>query len=246
MESNIITVQLRSTIFLQQNIVYTPENATKFQNLLMPNSEIYNISQPGMTIFGMNPNMPQYGMPWRLCSKSNEEEYNIAFQLGKIDIILAKENTYNSDIEENFCKKSSEWFSRILETQGNIGPTRIAYAPLYAIPIEEDNASHIWSNLLNTNFLNSNSVQDINISYLLKSELDIQGVKIPMNLLHNIFDGNQIKKEGDSQKMRKVLLIQLDLNSVSEEILNLKQNEIAEFFTEILKVKNNLIKNVTL
>ena len=53
MRGNIITVQLRSTIFLQQNIVYTPENATMFRELLMPNSEIYNISQPGMTIFGM-------------------------------------------------------------------------------------------------------------------------------------------------------------------------------------------------
>ena len=220
-----------------------------FRELLMPNSEIYNISQPGMTIFGMNPNMPQYGMPWRLCSKSDEEEYNIAFQLGKIDIILAKENPYDSDIEEKFCKKSSEWFSRILEKQGNVCAIRIAYAPLYAIPIEEheeDNANYIWSNLLKTDFLKSNSVQDINISYLLKSELDIQGMKIPMNLLHNIFDGNQIKKEGNLQKIRKALLIQLDLNSVSEKILYLEQKGIAEFFTKILKVKNNLIKNVTL
>ena len=72
MKEKMNTVQLRSTIFLQQNIGYTPENAEKFRNLLMPGCKIYNIAQPGMPMLGVNPNMPQYGMPWRLFSKLEE------------------------------------------------------------------------------------------------------------------------------------------------------------------------------
>ena len=87
MTDNMVIVQLRSTIFLQQNIGYTPENAAQFQILLLPNSKVYGIPQPGVPMLGINPTIPQYGLPWRIFEKCEDgSEYNIAFQPGKIDI----------------------------------------------------------------------------------------------------------------------------------------------------------------
>lgn len=245
MKEKMITVQLRSTIFLQQNIGYTPENAEKFRNLLMPGCKIYNITQPGMPMLGVNPNMPQYGMPWRLFNKSEEGEYNIAFQPGKIDIILAKEVAYGDDIEKDFCNKSIKWFSDILETQGNTVATRIAYAPLYAIKNEGEDKNLIWENLLKKTVFGGIPTQDVNLSFLLKSFIPIQGENVQINLLHNIFDGNQIKNEGTSPTVHKVLLLQLDLNTIPEKNLSLTKDGVADFFSNILKTKSNLINNVT-
>ena len=245
MKEKMNTVQLRSTIFLQQNIGYTPETAEKFRNLLMPGCKIYNIAQPGMPMLGVNPNMPQYGMPWRLFSKLDDGEYNIAFQLGKIDIILAKEVAYGDDTEKNFCDKSIKWFSDILETQGNAVATRIAYAPLYAIKNDGEDKILIWENLLKKTVFGGIPTQDVNLSFLLKSFIFLQGENVQINLLHNIFDGNQIKNEGTSQIVNKVLLLQLDLNTIPEKNLSLTKDGIADFFSNILETKSNLINNVT-
>lgn len=242
MKEKMYTVQLRSTIFLQQNIGYTPENEERFKELLMPGSMAFGIPQPNMPIFGVNPNAPQYGMPWRLFQKIDDGEYTVAFLPGKIDVILSKEVLYGDNTEKMFCDKSIEWFSQILEIQGQTA-TRIAYAPLYAIMKDESNS--IWENLLKKTIYDGAQSQDINLSFLLKRIIDFGGKDIQMNLLHNIFDGNQIKNEGLSSIVRKVLLLQLDLNSVPENNLQLDEKGIAAFYNNILDIKCNLIDNVT-
>lgn len=244
MKDKILTVQLRSTIFLPQNIGYTPQNADKFKNALMPEGKIYGISQPSMPILGVNPNLPQYGMPWRIFHKLDHGEYNIAFQPGKIDIILAKEVSYNDEIEKKFCRKSIEWFSKILDIHGGITATRIAYAPLYAIS-NDDDINYIWNILLRKPAFNGIQSQDINLSFLLKRIINIGGKEIQINLLHNIFDGNKIKSENGVTTVKKVLMLQLDLNTMAEDILNLGCQDISEFFNNILEIRNKLIENVT-
>ena len=242
------TVQLRSTIFLPQNIGYTPESAEKFANLLMPDSRAYSIVQPGMSMLGVNPNAPQYGMPWRLFKKSGTGEYNIAFQPGKIDIVLAKEVLCDDAFEKSFCDECIHYFSKILESLSPSSPsvvTRIAYAPLYAITQDDPLFQSLWANLLKKTLYNGNQIQDTNLSFLLKGILKFGGKEVQMNFLHNIFDGNQIKSEGSSQIVRKVILFQLDLNSIPESNLNMDTQGVADFFSTILSVKNNLVANVT-
>ena len=246
MKELINIVQLRSTIFLNQNIGYTPENAEKFRALLMPDSKIYGINQTNIPIFGVNPNMPQYGMPWRLFKRSTNEEYNIAFLPGKIDIVLEKEASYGDDTEINFCKKSIEWFSDIIETQDNFFATRIAYAPLYSISKNNEYYEKpIWSNLLKNTIFNGIQARDINLSFLLKKQINFNGRDIQMNFLHNIFDGNKIKNEGTLQIANEVLLLQLDLNSIPEDHLSLRRKGIEDFFSNILDIKCELIDDVT-
>jgi len=246
MRERMIIVQLRSTIFLQQNIGYTPENAAKFQALLLPGSKVYGIPQPGVPMLGVNPTMPQYGLSWRLFKKcENGGDYNIAFQPGKIDIVLAKEADYNSDIEKDFCEQSIKWFSKILETQNGLPVMRIAYAPLYAIKKDGVNSCDIiWENLLKKTVFDGTQAQDINLQFLLKQLIKIGNRDIQMNLLHNIFDGKQSKTVNDVPVVSDVLLMQLDLNSIPEVILNMDKEGVSEFFSTILGIKNKLIENV--
>lgn len=246
MKERMITVQLRSTIFLQQNIGYTPENAEKFRNLLIPGCKIYGIVQPGIPMLGVNPTVPQYGMSWRLFKKCDDGgEYNIAFQPGKIDIVFAHETPYGDDIEKNFCDQSIEWFTKILDTQGNEPVLRIAYAPLYAIMKDaEFTGDAIWSSILKKTAFNGVQFQDINLTFLLKRQINFNGTDIQMNLLHTIFDGVQTKTENDSQIIHNVFLFQFDLNSIPEKILNMDKEGIAAFFNGILEIKNNLVDNV--
>lgn len=246
MKERIIVVQLRSTVFLQQNIGYTPENATKFQELLLPGSKVYGIPQQGVPMLGVNPMMPQYGLPWRLFKKSeNGGDYNIAFQPGKIDIVLAKEAAYNSDVEKDFCQKSISWFSKILDTQNDIPVMRIAYAPLYAIKKDGEYAGDaIWSNLLKKTVFDGTQAQDVNLQFLLKQLIKFGNRNIQMNLLHNIFDGKQSKIINNVPVVSDVLLMQLDLNSIPEVLLNMDKEGMAVFFNTILEIKNKLIDNV--
>lgn len=234
-------LQLRSTIFIPQNIGYSPENAEDFKNQLeLGDCKIYGI--PPVGVVGINPNTPQYGMPWRLFKKTDDgNEYNIAFYPGKIDIILTKNISYNEDIEDDFCKKSIVWLGAILDkTEKHV--TRIAYAPLYAFKTID--AGTIWNTLLKSTVYDGIQTQDLNLSFLLKKIIKFGEKDIQMNMLHNFSDGIQTVMENESLKADKVVLFQLDLNSVPEKDLSLDKDGVKSFFKNILEEKNKLVKNV--
>lgn len=247
MKDKLVTVQLRSSIFLQQNIGYTPDNAKNFQKLLgITDSKVYGIPQPGVPVLGVNPMTPQFGMPWRLFKRDKDGyEYNIAFQPGKIDIVLAKQAAYSEDIETAFCKKSARWFSKILETQTGVSVQRIAYAPLYAIvKSKDDDRSELWNKLLKKIVYDGSPAQDIDLQFVLKKQISFNGKEIQMNLLHHFFDGNLTEGNGATLVIRNVLLFQLDLNSVVERPLSLDKDGMIGFYNGIIGIKNDLIDNV--
>ena len=245
MKELMTTVQLRSTIFVQQNFGYTPETAKEFASLLLPGAKECGIAQPGVPMLGVNPTMPQYGLSWRLFKRvEGEGEYNIAFQPGKIDIILTKESAYLDDAETAFCKKSIDWFKKILSKHSQLKVLRIAYAPLYAIQRNGVGDMSFWGNFLRKPVIDGTQAQDVNLQFLLKRPIDFGGRKVQMNLLHQFFDGTQTKTNGDTMEVRDVLLVQLDLNSVPEKILDFGGDDVATFFDGIISVKNTLIDNV--
>jgi hypothetical protein len=246
MEDKMNIVQLRATIFLQQNIGYTQENAERFKTLLMPNARILGVTQPGIPVYGVNPYVPQYGMPWRLFDKQDGGmEYNIMFLPGKIDIILAKEAPYCETMEAEFCNKSTEWFGKILNAEGISYVTRVAYAPLYAFDYEECNGNgDFWRNILVNKSVDGIQMQDINVSYLLKTIERVGTDDVQLNMLHSIFDGVVTRKSGDKIEEKKVILFQLDLNTVPEKLLNYNGTDIERFFKKMIDIKNKLVSNV--
>lgn len=247
MKEKMVIAQLRGTIFATLNISYTPENYSKFRELLLPGAEAFNANPSGAIIPGVNPNTPQYGLPWRLFKKCERiGEYNIVFLPGKIDIILTKDTPFGDDTESLFCKQCIEWFTKIQESQGHVLVNRIAYAPLYAIKLDNMPADAIWGGLLKKTMYDGTPLQDINFSFLLKRQIKFDDLMIQMNLLHNFTDGMQIKQDGAQQIMYKVVLLQLDLNSIPEVPLSLDTKGVAIFFSRILDLKDSLIDNVAI
>lgn len=245
MKEDLRIVQLRATIFIQQNIGYTPENASRFGGKLMSGGKVVGVPQPGIPFNGLNPNLPQYGMPWRLFSKTdNGCEYNIVFSPGKIDIVQNFETPYGGETEEKFCRYCTEKFYTILSELPDAKVQRIAYAPLYGL-IYEDLAvrSEIWNKILKHTLYDGIPYRDINLQYLVKKEIAFGENTIQMNLLHNIFDGyNSVNQEG-LQKLNKAVLLQLDINSIPEQILSLDKEGVSAFFDNVTVTKNEIVEN---
>lgn len=238
-------VQLRATIFAPVNINYTPDNYSTFSGLLMPNSKAFNANPQGVIVPGMNPNIPQYGMPWRLFKKTENGDFNIVFLPGKVDVILTKDANYSDRIEDDFCAKCINWFKKILETQGQVTVNRIAYAPLYAIKLNGERTETVWNGVLKKTMMDGARLQDVNLSFLIKREIKFNNNPIQMNLLHSFSDGMQIKSDENGEKANPVILFQLDLNSIPEMPLTLNAEGVKDFFLGILDIKNSLVDNVS-
>lgn len=246
MKEKMFIGQLRGTIFAPLNIGYAPDTFKEFSELLLPGAKALGANQPEMIVPGFNPNIPQYGLPWRLFKKSKNDEgdYNIVFLPGKIDIIYTKDIPYGSDAEEKFCELCTDCFVKILSKHDNLKVTRIAYAPLYAVKLDADGSDSVWSRFIKRTTIDGIGLQDVNFNFLLKKEIEFSGRAIQMNLLHNISDGVQIKHNGPDNTMQKVVLLQLDLNSIPEQTLSLDSKGVKDFFKQITEVKENLVNNV--
>lgn len=246
MKEKLAIAQLRGTIFAPINIGYTPDNFNKFSEMLLPGAKACNANPPEMMIPGINPNQPQYGMPWRLFKKDAiEGDINIVFLPGKIDIILTKDIAYGGHEEKDFCTKCSELFGKILETHKGALVNRIAYAPLYAIKLVNTSAESVWGGFLKRTVIDGTPIQDVNFSFLLKREVQFNGSAVQMNFLHSFYDGIQIRQMGTGNVSQKVVLLQLDLNSIPESPLAFNSDGVKDFFTGILEVKDNLVDNVS-
>ena len=244
MEESLKVIQLRSTIFLLQNIGYSAENVKDFSELLLPGSKPMSALPANITL-GVDPKIPQYGMPWRLFKKENDfGEINIVFLQGKIDIILTAEYSYVSDIETRFTQKCVKWFSLILEKIKVDDVPRIAYAPTYAIKDNGFSQDNLWTKLLKKHSFKGASIENVNLSFLFKRLIPFGNENIQMNLLYTISDCVQtIVKDGVVED-NKMQLIQLDLNSIPEKQLRLKSTNIVSFFTNIQNVRKDLIAHV--
>ena len=246
MKEDLKIVQLRGTIFIQQNIGYTPDNASRFGGKLMSGGKVVGVPQPGVPFNGLNPNLPQFGMPWRIFSRNeNGGEHNIVFSPGKIDVVLNFETPYGGDTEEEFCKYCIEKFTVILNELPGSTVHRIAYAPLYGLVYEDLSVqSAIWTKILKHTVYDGIPYRDINLQYLLKKEISFGENTIQMNLLHNIYDGyNTISQDGQ-QKLNKAVLLQLDINSIPEQTLSLDKEGVSAFFDNVTVTKNEIVNNV--
>lgn len=239
-------VQLRGTIFIQQNIGYTPDNASRFGGKLMSGGKVVGVPQPGVPFNGLNPNLPQFGMPWRIFSKNaNGGEYNIVFSPGKIDVVLNFETPYGGDTEEEFCKYCIEKFAAILDELPGGSVQRIAYAPLYGMVYEDLSVqSAIWTKILKHTVYDGIPYRDINLQYLVKKEITFGENTIQMNLLQNIFDGYNTVSQDGQQKLNKAVLFQLDINSIPEQTLSLDKEGVSAFFDNVTITKNEIVDNV--
>lgn len=172
-------------------------------------------------------------------------EYNIIFYPGKVDVVYNTEACYGDKTEESFCNFCAEKFGVILDELKATKVLRIAYAPLYGI-VEDQQAdlTALWNKLLKRSAFDGSPMQDVNLSYLFKKELQLGERTIQMNLHHNLFDGFFTQQIEGQQKVKKTFMFQLDINSVTEVPVELDKEGVSMFFRNITKTKESLVDNV--
>lgn len=249
MKERLKIVQLRGTVFLPQSIGYTPDTAKEFLDMLLPGGRIFGVPQVPVLAVGPTIPQPQYGMPWRIFKRESSDScYNIVFLPNKIDINWEGDGDYNSDLEQRFCARCSEWFAAIVnKLGGGTMVARIAYAPLYVRVEDEDfRPEMFWKKLMNPVAYEGAPIQDRSLSFLLKRVESFGEIPIQLNLLHNLFDGTRTVNRGAQlpPEVWSTCMIQLDINSVPERVLNLNDSGIKAFFSGVLSITNKLIDNL--
>lgn len=238
-------LQLRATAFITKNIGYTHDIAEEFRRILDLDGQVKGIIMPGVPINAFDQNEPQWGMPWSLVKqKGNDTVYNINFLPGKIDIIVNREAEYDSEVECEFLEKCSKWLIDICNKVDAV-TSRLAYAPLYVIQNEIESELKVkWRKIVVLGSFEGSPVQDLNLSFNYKSEFELGDKTVQLNLLHNIFDGTQTIQNKNLIKTSRVIMIQLDLNTIPSEDYRFSESEVRLFFKNITSVKTQIVKEL--
>jgi hypothetical protein len=240
MECEIKIIQLRSTIFISQNIGYVPKVANVLKVKLMPEGEIKGLIPNGIpATFDNSP--VQWGSPWRIIEKDeNGLQYEIHFLPNKIDIL---QNDSVDSNEEEFIRKSVDWFKTITDFLQEKTVFRLAYAPSYSF--EPEDITTFWKKFIKVSSYEGITGQDINLSFLFKKEIDVGEQKIVLNLLHRLSDAIKTTTVDGTPNEKRVIMVQMDLNTVPIPNLKIKEEDMVSFFNCILEIKNNLIQNLS-
>lgn len=237
-------LQLRATAFITRNIGYRPEIANEIKKILDLDGQIEGFPMPGFPVNTFNPKEPQLDMPWSLVKlRGTDTTYKVNFLPGKIDIIVNHEEEYNIDVERKFLKQCSNWFIQICEKY-DVKPSRLAYAPLFVIISEKDlDLDNRWEKLVTLSSFNGSLVQDLNLSFNYKIEFELADKAVQLNLYHHIYDGTQtIQHKKDSKTTHRVIMLQLDLNTIASEDYSFSSKDLISFFNEIKNVKTQIVK----
>lgn len=223
-------VQYRSTAFIPVVITYNEENRSRFANLL-PDSQVMEIMpqstntiiQSGITL----------GAPFQYV-KNNR---SIMFNGHRIDIVETRQNEQIAS-EKDFVDFCIDVFTKITPEVGCY--TRFAYAPLFAIDENEKfNCNQWWKTLLVNTSQIGLPMNEINLIFLLKKDVDINGKKIALNLHHNISDG--YRYDENETRINDSIIVTFDINTVQEDGYLFYKNDVRSFFILALNERKKLL-----
>lgn len=224
-------VQLRGTVFIPMPIGYSDENRDKYLTML-PGGLVQS-SVPSQV--ANMPAVPSLGAPWQIV----KENIIISFGPNQVDIISNRVNDIDID-EDAFVNLCKTVFSIITETSRF--NTRMAFAPLYAM---DENETFVlddwWKRVLFSTSYDGAKKQNINLTYVLKRGMDLNGKKLTLNLHHNFYDG--MKMDNQHRKLNDSLMFGLDINTVPEQNLLIEERDVPVFFDKAILEKNKLMSS---
>lgn len=230
-----ITILVRATIFVPQFIGYSADNKEKLKDLL-PGAQIL---AAGFVPPMANPNFPLFaipdGIPWQMV----RDDFSIQFFPNKIDIVQNK-ILLKEDEEDFFKNNAIDVFEKIMKIYDIKTAKRLAYAPIYAIDNSEDFSVEEYLNkLVNISSFMEKSPQEIvlNINY----KIEYKGFH--MNFLSKISEGTKSMTK-DSNVISKCVVIDLDLNTIAEEVKDFNIDNIKLFFDTIGNTKKDYIQHL--
>lgn len=225
-------VQFRSTAFIPVVITYNEENRSRFSNLLPDSQVMETLPQSTNTIIQSGITL---GAPFQYV----KDNRSIIFNGHRIDIVEKRLNEQISS-ERDFMDFCINVFTRITPEIGHY--TRFAYAPLLAVDEIDGFSCNLWWNkILNKTTQMGLPMKEINVTFLLKKDVIINEKEITLNLHHNLYDGYRFDNKGD--KINDSILAAFDINTVQQECLSFKNDDMESFFELAIKEKSLLFDN---
>lgn len=223
MENPFKIVQQRATIFMSQSIMYTPENAAKFKQLLLPEAKELIVANVPPHV--ANSMAPQYGMPWQLMDDAHGCICRVMFMPNKIDIVQEKDGEFGS-ADKDFIGFSIQKFIALKnEISGAI--YRMAYSPVISFAVNEETSSlDFWNEFLKRITVKGIPFQNIGLTYLLKRIENINNKEVEVNFLHQYTDGFHLT---DNKKDSDCVLFTLDINTVSDKSYEFGIDDLCDF-----------------
>lgn len=228
-----ITILARATIFVPQFIGYSAENVGKLKDLLPGAQILAGGFAPPMA----NPNFPLFtipdGVPWQMV----KDGFSIQFFPNKIDIVQNK-LLFKEEEEELFKNNAIGIFEAIMKIYDIKNAKRLAYAPICVIDNSDNFSVEEYLNkLVNISSFMGNVPQEI----ILNTNYKVESQGFHMNFLSKISEGTKnMAKDNNS----KCVVIDLDLNTIAEEVRDFDMNNIKLFFTTIGNTKKDYIQHL--
>lgn len=225
---------MRATIFAPQ-ISFSSDTQKKILPLLNDGLEyipVLSDMQP-IQINGNNLLIPQNNNQWQLRSV-NTFTQNIIFGLQKIDIV----RDYNRNVEEHadfedFCHFSGDFFSKLLNTFG-LSASRIAFAPSYLLPIENNETVIKFVNPFFTkNKFKNAYIDNCDFSNVFRIVEDINGKSISINHLFKVELINRIDISKPVLSPQPFISIDVDINTKVEDNYIFNDSDILNFYSKI-------------
>lgn len=225
---------MRATIFAPQ-ISFSSDTQKKILSLLSDGLEyipVLSDIQP-IQINGNNLLIPQNNNQWQLrCIHPFTQ--NIIFGTQKIDIV----REYNGNIEGNadfndFCHFSGDFFSKILNNFG-YSANRIAFAPSYLLPIENNETVIKFVNPFFTkNKFKNASIDNCDFSNVFRITENINGKPISINHLFKIEQINRIDISKQVPSPQPFINIDIDINTRVDKDYIFNDSDIVDFYSKV-------------
>lgn len=237
MENPFKIVQQRASIFIMQSIFYTPNDAVKYKQMLLPDAKESPVVNANMPLQFANPKVPQFGMPWQLVEEKEGYINRVVFLPNKIDIIQEKDGIFGIDDKEfiGFCME--KFMALKAEINGPI--YRMAYSPIITFAVNDETpSSDFWNEFLKRTTVKGIPFQNIELAYLLKRKEIINEKEIELNFHHQLADGYHLV---NNEKDADCVLFTLDINSVSEKPYEFEISDLSDFLSKSIQWSNELI-----
>lgn len=225
---------MRATIFAPQ-ISFSSEILKRILPLLNDGLEYITVlsdMQP-IQINGNNLLIPQNNNQWQLRSV-NTFTQNIIFGAKKVDIVREYDGSIEGDADFNsFCHFSGDFFSKLLMTLG-ISASRMAFAPSYLLPIENNETVTNFVNPFFTKnkFKNAN-IDNCDFSNVFRISEDINGKPISINHLFKVEQINRIDISKQVLNPQPFINIDIDINTKAEDSYIFNDSDILDFYGKV-------------
>lgn len=179
----------------------------------------------------------------RIILKSKDDYYSMNISLNRFDFYYNEQSINKglpvrqlSEIKTSFIDKLKKTTGSIKRVSG-VKIVRLGFIPTLQVKIND--ASQIVNNAFLKPKRITNNLYDLNLGILKRAKLE----QLKVNIWFRI---NPFRKAGDKLD-NKLLIIRFDINTIPEELLDLQEKKVVNFFSSAYKyIEDNISSYINL